>query len=263
MRRRGRLPVPQNILLEEMTWPEIEQALSEGWTTCVIAAGSVEQHGPHLPLITDTLLGQAVALRLARKLGRSLAAPAIRPGISEHHMAFPGSLTLDAKLFSDLVQAYCLSLARHGFTELVVFSSHGGNFGALADLAPGLARTLGEKVRTRVVGLDHSTLADRFMAPLTPFDIEPGAAGSHAGLSETSQVLAVRPELVRADRLAAGYTGEVGPDLIPRGLKAYTENGVLGDARRARAEYGEALLEAWADWLREEVQASRQADLTP
>jgi creatinine amidohydrolase len=101
------------------------------------------------------------------------------------------------------------------------------------------------------------------MAPLTPLAIEPGAAGSHAGLSETSQVLAVRPELVRADRLAAGYTGEVGLDLIPRGLKAYTQNGVLGDARGARAEYGEALLEAWADWLHEEVWAARQADLMP
>jgi creatinine amidohydrolase len=259
----GGFYVFSTILLEEMTWPEIEKALGEGWTTCVIAAGSVEQHGPHLPLITDTLLGQEVALRLARKLGRTLVAPTIRPGVSEHHMAFPGSLTLDAELFSNLVKACCLSLARHGFSELVLFASHGGNFSALAALEPGLTRALGEGIRLRVVGLDLSTLSERLQAPLAPHGIEPGAAGSHAGLSETSQVLAVRPELVRRDRLAVGYTGEVGPDLIPRGMKAYTENGVLGDARGARAEYGEALLEAWADWLRDEVAAARLTDLTP
>jgi creatinine amidohydrolase len=80
----------RDVRLAEITWPEVETALDEGRRTAVVTVGSIEQHGPHLPLSTDTLYGDELAARIATRLGDALAAPAIRPGCSGHHMAFPG-----------------------------------------------------------------------------------------------------------------------------------------------------------------------------
>ena len=84
------LSVADTLLLEEMTWPAVEAAIAGGKTTVVFACGAVEQHGPHLPLGTDTYLGTAIAERAARLAGNTLVAPTLRPGLSEHHMGFPG-----------------------------------------------------------------------------------------------------------------------------------------------------------------------------
>lgn len=87
-------------LLEEMTWPEIQAAMKNGCDTVVIYAASIEQHGPALPEMTDTILGYAAASDLAKRLGNALAAPLIRPGLSAHHMCFPGASPCDLKLFA-------------------------------------------------------------------------------------------------------------------------------------------------------------------
>ena len=82
------------ILMEEMDWEEIRDAVDSGKTTVILVSGATEQHGPHLPTGTDTILGYAVAVRAAVQLGNALVAPVIRPALSEHHMGFPGSFTL-------------------------------------------------------------------------------------------------------------------------------------------------------------------------
>ena len=115
------------VLLEELSWPEVEDALNRGVRTVVIVAASIEQHGPHLPTITDTAIGHAVGERLARKLGNALLAPVIRPACSDHHLAFPGSLSIPEEVFVETVIAYVRSLAPHGFDTFVLFSSHGGD----------------------------------------------------------------------------------------------------------------------------------------
>jgi creatinine amidohydrolase len=83
----------QSVLLEEHTWSEIESAIDNGTRTAIVSVGSVEQHGPHLPLIVDTLIGDELSRRIAEKLGDTFAAPTIRPGCSGHHMEFSGSIT--------------------------------------------------------------------------------------------------------------------------------------------------------------------------
>lgn len=75
-----------SVRLTEYTWPEVEQAIKNGIRTVLIGVGSVEQHGPHLPLIMDTLAGDELSPRVAERLGDALAAPMIRPGYSDHHM---------------------------------------------------------------------------------------------------------------------------------------------------------------------------------
>ena len=84
----------QNLLLEELTSPEVKRALQDGYATVVVAVGAVEQHGPHLPLLVDAVRGDRLALEVARRLGDALVAPTIRVGCSEHHMAFPGTLSI-------------------------------------------------------------------------------------------------------------------------------------------------------------------------
>ena len=107
------------VKLEECSWPQVRAALGEGYDTVVVTTASVEQHGPHLPILTDTLIGEALGEGIAACLGNAFSAPVIRPGLSEHHMAFPGSFTLSPETFLRVLEECCLSLARHGFRYLV------------------------------------------------------------------------------------------------------------------------------------------------
>ena len=131
--RRGSNPplmaLDSTVRLEELTWTEVDDALDGDVRTAVVAVGSVEQHGPHLPLVMDTLAGDAVAERVARELGDALAAPTIRPGCSGHHMAFPGTITVSAETLMDTIRAYVRSLDEHGFEDVALVPTHGGNFG--------------------------------------------------------------------------------------------------------------------------------------
>ncbi len=127
------------VLIEEMTWPEIKEAMESGKTTAILACGACEQHGPHLPTGTDTYLGTAIAERAARIAGNALVVPTLRPGLSEHHMHFPGSFTLRLGTFVALLEDSCESLARQGFERIVIFTSHGGNADVLRAYPP-LAR---------------------------------------------------------------------------------------------------------------------------
>jgi hypothetical protein len=121
------------VFLERMTWPEIEAAIAAGYTRAVVCLAASEQHGPHLPEGTDAWLGQELAGRLARALGDALVAPVIRPGCSEHHLGFAGTITVPVDVLVALLDAYVDSLSRHGFERFLVFPSHGGNLPALTN----------------------------------------------------------------------------------------------------------------------------------
>jgi creatinine amidohydrolase len=123
------------VLLERMTWQEIGAAIAAGKTTAIIVAGSSEQHGPHLPEGTDAMIGEGLGVRLARKLGNALVAPVIRPGCSDHHLAFPGTVSIAADVLEAIIDGYIASLRRHGFKRFFIFSSHGGNFPVLTEMA--------------------------------------------------------------------------------------------------------------------------------
>jgi creatinine amidohydrolase len=122
-----------------MTWHEVRDALAAGTRTVVFAVGSTEQHGPHMPLCVDTILGAALSAAVAGALGNALTAPPIHVGQSSIHMDFAGSVTLKAETVQDLIAAYCRSFAHHGFERIVVLPSHGGNF-APTDKAVGLMK---------------------------------------------------------------------------------------------------------------------------
>lgn len=237
--------------LAESSWPRVRAALDGGTRTALFAAGSTEQHGPHLPLLADTLLGDALVTRLAPRLGPVAVGPTVPFGVSTHHMAFPGTVTLDAETFQAVVLQYVRSLAAHGFETVLVVPSHGGNFAPLAAL---LESTGGVVDGARFV--PYTDLL-AFVAELERVGaaegIPPSVSGSHAGESETSIVLAVRPDLVDMTAAAAGFGGafddETAALLFERGTDALSANGILGDARPADPARGERYLNALTDLL--------------
>jgi len=246
------------IVMQDMTWREIGSALERGFDTAVVVAGSIEQHGPHLPIRTDTLIGEDLAVRIAEKLGNALVAPAIRPACSDHHMSMPGTISLRPEVLFEILRDYCRSLAHHGFKKIVLFSSHGGNFAPLETYAPGLVR---EFPQLRIVHYgDLRGFFDEYMAAAKKLELPVEKFGGHADFGETSEILHIRPDLVREDCYEPGFVGSA-KGLISRilrdGIQAVTKNGILGDPTGSDAEAGEALLEAMAvhlsEWAREEL----------
>ena len=237
--------------LEEMSWFQVQEALNSGIDTVVAAAGSMEQHGPHMPMITDTLLGTAVAEGVAARMGNVLRGPTIPFGVSEHHMAFKGTITLDKETFKTVVKQYVHSLAHHGFKTIVIIPSHGGNFGPLKELE--------DETKGEINGARYLPYTDlwEFVAVMNkvaePDGISPEVSGAHAGEAETSMVLAERPEIVDMTRAEPGFVEQMTEDharkLFEEGMTALTDNGILGDARPADAARGRRYIDTMADFL--------------
>ncbi|MCJ7625350.1 MAG: creatininase family protein [Anaerolineaceae bacterium] len=243
----------KEIWLEYLTWMEIKAAIAGGFDTVLLIAGSIEQHGPHLPISTDTVLGYELAERTARKMGKTLVAPVVRPGMSEHHMAFPGTITLSKETFMATVSEYVHSLARHGFRRIAVTYSHGGNAAALAELLPRLAAELPDTEILSIPGNDAFGKAIQHIAEADGIDQQ--TMGVHAGEFETSAMLAYDDAQVRSEKLSAGYKADFSKDKeklakhLQDGLHTITDNGVLGDARPADKARGERYLDAVTDYI--------------
>lgn len=244
----------REVLLERMSWPEVEAALGEGMTTAVVACGAIEQHGPHLPLLVDAEHGTRLAEEVARRLGKALVAPTIRVGCSDHHLAFPGTISLRPTTLRAVCEDYCLSLARHGFERICLLPSHGGNFSVLA----GMVESLNELVapRTRVVAFtDLMGFLDVWRRAAEEVASMSERVGGHADIAESSIMLVLQPGLVKEDRAEAGHTRALGKEELERvirdGFQTVSANGILGDARGMSKAIGERCIEAAADLLAE------------
>lgn len=215
--------------LGRRVWPELVGPPS---ATVLVPVGSVEQHGPHLPLDTDTRIAEAVARGAAAKLGAgTLVTPAVAFGASGEHEGFPGTMSIGL----DATRSVLVELGRSAgrwARRLVFVNGHGGNVSALR-AAVELLRAEGRDAR---------------WYGCTP----PCAPDAHAGRAETSLMLALAPDTVRLGLAEAGNTAplsELMPALRTGGLAAVTENGVLGDPSGANAAEGAAMLDAMVDAL--------------
>src|SRR5919201_238863 len=189
-----REPVARGTSLGLLSWSEVE-ALDRERTVAVLPTAAVEQHGPHLPLDTDTFLCTRVveaAAAQAQAGGPVLVAPALAFGSSAHHMAFAGTLTLAPATFLTCVVDLCGSLVAHGFRRLLVVNGHGGNSALVREAVQQLA------VDSRVLAAaaDYWVLARETAAEVR--DSPPGGM-AHACEFETSLMLYLRPELVRTE----------------------------------------------------------------
>lgn len=251
----------KTIRMEEMTWQDIKTAIESGHTTAVVGVGSTEQHGPHLPTMTDARIGDDLAERVARKLGKALQARTIDVGMSEHHLAFAGTISLKAETLRMILRDYVDSLARHGFTRIVFVPSHGGNF---STVRKAIEEASGAHPGIEVTGYtDLLGLTGFLNQASADYGVSPEESGAHAGENETSMMMALEPDLVATHRFAPGYLGPAGEAevklILEKGMPALTANGVLGDPRTASTAKGEAYLESLAGFLACEV-GKRPAD---
>jgi creatinine amidohydrolase len=231
--------------LAEMTSPEVTRTVAAGATTVIWPLGATEQHGPHLPLGTDTFRAVDLAERLAAQLPGALIAPALPIGCSDEHSGFAGLLSFAHVTLAQLIVDCARHMAAWGVRRLILLSAHGGNVRALALAAEQLAREL-PQLQVWTPG-DMTAIGEALLAEAGADGITPEMAGLHAGEAETSEMLRLQPHLVRMDRAAPGYIGDMEailPYLQGEGLRPVTPNGVLGDPRPARAERGERYLAA-------------------
>ena len=225
--------------LEEMTWPAVGRAAA---SVLAVPVGSTEQHGPHLPLGTDTLVARALCGELADRRARVTMAPALPYGSSGEHAGFPGTLSI-GQLALQTVVVELVRSADH-FSGVVLVSGHGGNAEALARAA---AVCSGES-RCVLVWSPLRTVVERVTGPLP--------ADAHAGRVETSLLLHLAPHLVQAlpgSPAAPAPVRELMPALRVSGVAGVSPTGVLGDPSGASAAEGASLLAALADDLVEAV----------
>jgi creatinine amidohydrolase len=240
----------KTVLLEQMTSPQIAAAIEAGYQTVIVAAGSIEQHGKHIPTGMDTMLGYQLAVAIARELGDALVAPVIRPGCSDHHMAFSGTITIPPELLQNLCRAYCQALCQHGFRRIALIPTHGGNFEAMEEVAPTIDAELPSQVAYVDVLRDPDGFAAR-EAALAECGVTMEEGGLHAGFFETSLLLASNnsqwADMEAAERGFVGDAEAQVEELQADGgwdIADLSPIGVVGDPTRASAEAGRALLKA-------------------
>lgn len=206
--------------LADETWRDVAAAAR----LLAVPLGSTEQHGPHLPLGTDTLVASALAERLAAARRRVVVAPALPYGSSGEHAGFPGTLSIGQGALTSVVVE--LVRSADAFAGVVLISGHGGN-------AEPVARAV-------------ATVEAEGRRVLAWFPSVPGG-DAHAGRTETSLLLALTPALVRTRAIEPGDTRplrELLPLLRTGGVAAVSPNGVLGDPTGSAAAEGERLLDA-------------------
>ena len=232
------------------TAPEIRDVGAEPGSVLVIPLGSIEQHGNHLPVSTDTLLVDAVATTGAERVADDLpvlVTPPIYPGYSPHHMAFGGTLTLEFQHMLEVVVDTAETGLTNGFDAVLVLNGHGGNI-PLVGAATSIVGV--EHSDATIFGMSYFQLAEPFIDEIR--DSEPGGMG-HAGELETSLMLHLRPELVADERsgtylhdphdLTINDLFDTGPLGAYRPFTEYSESGAIGDPDLATAEKGESILE--------------------
>jgi mycofactocin system creatininase family protein len=215
------------LALGPSTWPDLTDRL--GTVVLAVPLGSTEQHGPHLPLDTDTRISVALAERLAARRPGVVVAPAVPYGSSGEHAGFPGTLSIGQEALELVVVE--LVRSADGAAGVLLVCGHAGNAAPVGRAVQRLQQ------EGRRVAAWFPTAAD---------------GDAHAGRTETSVVLALDPSAVRLDQAAAGATEPVAA-LMPRlragGVAAVSGNGVLGDPTGATAAEGEQLLDRFTDEL--------------
>ena len=235
-------------MYERLVWPEFEQLIESGRRTALLGLGSIEQHGPHLPLGTDRWIADALLTALEARLQDAVALPAIPVGCASEHLDFAGTLHVEPATLEAMLGDLLRSLAHHGFERAFLFTAHGGNVDALTEMRARL-EAAASPIELRIE-LDQKIGAMQ-AAVVEAESLSAAAAGPHAGEYETSLVAHLRAGSVRAAALEVGRLvspGEAQALFYPS-LRPHATTGVLGDPSEARASRGARYLEAWVEIL--------------
>jgi creatinine amidohydrolase/Fe(II)-dependent formamide hydrolase-like protein len=239
----GRSMDDQQYLWGELTWPQARKYFQQV-DIALLPVGSIEQHGPHLPLDTDAFDANYLARRVAEACGepKPLVLPNIPYGVAYHHDEFKGTVSISNDALANLVYDIGMSISRNGIKKLVIINAHGGNSPALNHAAQMINRDAHIFV---CVDTGETSDVDIYSLVETPNDV-------HAGEIETSTSLAVRPHLVKMDqarREVPEFSSRYLDFTSKRGVSwyAYTRkishSGVMGDPTKASAEKGQKIWE--------------------
>ena len=242
---------PPTVFLGEMTNVEVETFL-EKHHTVIVPTGATEQHGPHAPLLTDVLIPQEIARRVAPRIG-ALVAPPINYALSYPHIGFRGLVHIRIPTFMALIEDLCASFAASGFKRVIFLNGHYDNTYAIAYACANAAERIPRGVHAFPVNYWDG------MPPDVAAQYMSLAKGLHANAAETSAVLALNPALVDMDKANVefppfpDFTVASGPVhtafffSMPGSVHRATKSGTWGDARDASAEMGDAYLQAGVD----------------
>jgi creatinine amidohydrolase len=231
---------PDTVFIEELTWTEVRDAIKAGKTTVILPTGGTEQNGPHMVLGKHNFIIRHTADRIARALGNTLVAPVVAyvpEGTIEPpsgHMRYPGAITLPNEHYMKLLEYAARSFKVNGFKDIVFIGDSGGNQKGLEEVARALNKEwAGTGVRVHFVPEYYSGSGEAFRAWLESQGEKPDDIGTHAGITDTSQLLAVDPKQIRKDKLAdrGGFEG----------------SGVSGNPTRASVAYGKKGLDIKVD----------------
>lgn len=221
-----------SVLIEDMTWTEVRDAIAAGHTTAIIYAGSTEQNGPHMVIGKHTFIAHFVAQRIAEELGDALVYPTLPfaptgdPVAKTGHMRFPGSVSLSPAVFASVVRGVAVSAVAAGFREVYLMGDHGEGQEQLRDVARALDATWrSQGVRVRYVPDLYYKEKEQARAYLAERHIAPDL---HAGTDDTSEIMFIDStgRWIRADKLARSDSTE------------QARTGVDGDPTKATREMG-------------------------
>ena len=226
--------VPDTVFIEELTWTEVRDAIKAGKTTIIFPTGGTEQNGPHMVLGKHNFIVKHAAEQIARRLGNALVAPVLayvpegNIDPPSGHMRYPGTISLPADVFMKVTEYAARSFRANGFKDIVLIGDSGENQQALQSVASSLNKEWA-KTDTRVHFISEYYKEIPFREWLQGQGEKREDIGSHAGIVDTSQLMAVSPNGIRSDKLAPGGDRDV--------------TGVTGNPARASVAYGKKGLE--------------------
>ncbi len=233
---------------ERLTAPALREIAGKPGALAILPIGSLEQHGPHLPVITDTVSAAEAAIRAARLAAGDVSVavlPGLWTGMSEHHLPFGGTITLDFDTLNRVLRCIVRSLKALGFARLLIVNGHGGNIDPLAVAV----RELAVEFAMPIVATLPWALAPEETAAI--LEVDDGV--HHACEGEASVMLAITKETVRTDKFAEAFEDQAHPVDVPDGASRFysfseraPRTGTWGDPRSATAEKGERFLDLQA-----------------
>jgi len=242
--------MPDKFRYEELTWPEIRDAVRDH-RVAVLPVGTVEQHGPHLPLVTDVLTATEVSRRAVERIPRqAILMPSVYYSFNEHHLDFPGTIAIEGPTIVNYVTDIGRSLAHHGFRKILLVNGHGSNVPFL-DVA---ARNITNRTEAICAMVSWWSLIPKELFQRLRESEYPGGM-AHGCELETSVLLHLRGDLVQFDKAERDISFQKteffywdleapSPVFFQEWFSRYSRTGTVGDPTKATREKGEQFVEA-------------------
>jgi len=257
----------EKYLYEEFTWPEIRTAVAQN-RVAVLPVGTIEQHGPHLPLVTDVLTASEISRRAVRQIpSEAVLMPPVFYAFNEHHLDFPGTISVRGETFINYVTDIGRSLAHHGFRKILLVNGHGSNVPFL-DIA---ARNITNETEAICAMAPWWNLLPKELISELRESEKPGGM-AHGCELETSVLLYLRGDLVQMDKAARDMPVErseffywdlqsPSPVFFQEFFSRYSQTGTLGDPTKATLHKGELFTNAAIDTMIRLIRELRQREI--